>query len=108
MGLAALHNFDEEGRASVAHGDIKPAQFVRAGGFFKLNDFNEAHLIRKNVTDPSDQNCPLFPPVHTRRRQSPEEYKLKPRTEKVRPQVNARQLRILRALFLTNFVFSFM
>lgn len=40
MGLADLHNFDKEGRPSVAHTDISLFQFVRIDGRFKLNDFN--------------------------------------------------------------------
>jgi hypothetical protein len=40
MGLADLHNFDQEGRPSVAHTDISLGQFVKIDGRFKLNDFN--------------------------------------------------------------------
>jgi hypothetical protein len=40
MGLADLHNFDQEGRPSVAHTDISLNQFVKIDGRFKLNDFN--------------------------------------------------------------------
>jgi hypothetical protein len=40
MGLADLHNFDKEGRPSVAHTDISLNQFVKVQGHFKLNDFN--------------------------------------------------------------------
>lgn len=50
MGLAVLHNFDIEGVPSVAHTDISPNQFVKVGNMFKLNDFNRARLLTKNIT----------------------------------------------------------
>lgn len=43
--VAELHNVDREGRASIAHTDITPGQFVQANGMFKLNDFNRARLL---------------------------------------------------------------
>jgi serine/threonine protein kinase len=46
MGLAALHNFNKEGQASIAHTDITPGQYVFVDGIFKLNDFNRARFIR--------------------------------------------------------------
>lgn len=49
MGLAALHNFDMEGVPSVAHTDIHPYQFVKVGNFYRINDFNRARLLTKNV-----------------------------------------------------------
>ena len=41
-----IANFDGEGRASVAHTDITPGQFILVDGKYKLNDFNRARLIR--------------------------------------------------------------
>ena len=43
--VAELHNVDREGRASIAHTDITPGQFVQVNGIFKLNDFNRARLL---------------------------------------------------------------
>jgi hypothetical protein len=40
MGVAAMHNVDQEGRASIAHTDISPTQFVKVNNRYKLNDFN--------------------------------------------------------------------
>jgi hypothetical protein len=49
-GLADLHNIDVEGRASIAHTDIVPSQFVfvNTKGRFLLNDFNRCRFIRWN------------------------------------------------------------
>ena len=46
-GLADLHNVDMEGRASIAHTDITPSQFVfvNSVGRFLLNDFNRCRFI---------------------------------------------------------------
>jgi len=38
-GVAALHTFDGN-YATIAHTDIKPAQFISIDGKFRLNDFN--------------------------------------------------------------------
>jgi len=38
-GVAALHSFDGK-YATIAHTDIKPAQFIKIDGKFRLNDFN--------------------------------------------------------------------
>lgn len=50
MGLAAVHNIDKEGQASIAHTDITPGQFVLVDGVYKLNDFNRARFIRWSRT----------------------------------------------------------
>jgi serine/threonine protein kinase len=49
-GLAALHNTDKEGVASIAHTDITTSQFVyvEEAGIFKLNDFNRCRFIAWN------------------------------------------------------------
>ena len=52
MGLADLHNFDKEGRPSVAHTDISLNQFVKIDGRFKLNDYNRVGHALTGVADP--------------------------------------------------------
>ena len=86
MGLAAVHNCDKEGRASIAHTDISPGQFVRVGNIFKLNDFNRARFLRTNVTDGGI--CAFEVGNNPGKNRSPEEYKYEPETEKVGPSVS--------------------
>jgi hypothetical protein len=56
-GLADLHNFGKEGRASIAHTDVTTSQFVYVGeaGIYKLNDFNRCRFIRWNKK--KDEPC---------------------------------------------------
>jgi len=82
MGLAAMHNFDREGRASIAHTDIGPDQFVKVNGFYKLNDFNRARLLRWNPKKKKVCTYRVSNNGH-RKGRSPEEYAYEPQTEKV-------------------------
>jgi hypothetical protein len=58
-GLADLHNVDGEGKASIAHTDIVPSQFVfvNSKGRFLLNDFNRCRFIRWNKKE--NKPCPF-------------------------------------------------
>ena len=51
MGIAAVHNVDKDGVASIAHTDITPGQFVLVDGVYRLNDFNRARFIRWSRTE---------------------------------------------------------
>lgn len=44
-GVADSHLVDKKGRASIAHADIKPAQFLKVNGKYMLNDFNRARFL---------------------------------------------------------------
>jgi hypothetical protein len=81
IGLAALHNVDKEGRASIAHTDISPSQFIQIDGIYKLNDFNRARFLRWN--DEKDKACPYSVGKNPGKNRSPEEYAYKPQSEKV-------------------------
>lgn len=81
MGLAAMHNVDKEGVASIAHTDISPSQFVAVQGIFQLNDFNRARFLRWNVT--SNQPCKYHVGKNPGKNRSPEEYNHELQTEKV-------------------------
>ena len=82
MGLASLHNFDHEGRASVLHGDLDVAQFLAVGAghgdnateyYYKLNDFNLAQFLlvdRQNTT----RICPSYHQHFDWKHRSPEAY----------------------------------
>jgi hypothetical protein len=81
IGLAAVHNVDKEGRASIAHTDISPSQFIQIDGFYKLNDFNRARFLRRN--NEKDEACPYYVGKNPGKNRSPEEYEYKPQSEKV-------------------------
>jgi hypothetical protein len=81
MSVAVLHNFAQEGRAAIAHTDIKADQFVKTGGIYKLNDFNRARFIGWSRTQ--DKPCPYYIPNNPGKGRSPEEYKYEPQSEKV-------------------------
>lgn len=46
--VADAHHLDEKGRATIAHTDIKPDQFIFVNGDYQLNDFNRARLLLWN------------------------------------------------------------
>ena len=81
MGLAALHNFDVEGRASVAHTDIAPNQWIKVNGIYKLNDFNRARFLRYSQTNHTV--CPFEVGRNAGKNRSPEEYSYGPETHMV-------------------------
>jgi hypothetical protein len=87
MGVAAIHNVDKEGIPSLVHTDITPSQFVAIRpGFYKVNDFNRARFLRRNVTAPSSSNqglCTYQVGRNPGKNRSPEEYQHAPQTEKV-------------------------
>lgn len=80
-GLAVFHNVDKEGQASMAHTDISPAQFIKVGRTYKLNDFNRARFIRWNKQ--KNEPCAYNVNKNPGRNRSPEEYKYDPQSEKV-------------------------
>lgn len=43
--IADAHHLDSQGRATIAHTDIKPNQWIIIDGEYKLNDFNRARLL---------------------------------------------------------------
>ena len=81
MGLAAAHNFDREGRASIAHTDIAPGQYIKINGFYKLNDFNRARFLLWNAK--KKEICTYEIGSNPGKNRSPEEYDYEPQTEKV-------------------------
>ena len=83
MGLAAVHNCDKEGVASIAHADIWTAQYVKieSTGLFKINDFNRARFLQWSKT--ADEPCPFLIRKNAGRTRSPEEILLQPETEMV-------------------------
>jgi hypothetical protein len=82
MGVAAVHNIDKEGQASIAHTDISPGQFIRIDGIYKLNDFNRARFLRWSPSE--NRPCGYRVSRNPGTNRSPEEYESLKQTEKVR------------------------
>jgi serine/threonine protein kinase len=80
-GISAAHNFDREGRASLAHTDITPGQFIYVDGRYQLNDFNRARLITWDGK--KNQQCPYYVQNNPGKFRSPEEYAYEGQSEKV-------------------------
>jgi len=80
-GIAASHNSDKEGRASLAHTDISPGQFIMIDGLYKLNDFNRARMIFWNNEE--DDACPFYVGNNPGKFRSPEEYLYLGESEKI-------------------------
>ena len=82
IGLAAVHNSDIEGIASIAHTDISPMQFIKVNNRYKLNDFNRARFLRWSQT--KKQACTYKVGKNPGTNRAPEEYQYLEQTEKVR------------------------
>jgi hypothetical protein len=46
--VADMHHFNWDGRATMVHMDIKPAQWILIDGMYKLNDFNLCKFLSWN------------------------------------------------------------
>lgn len=56
--VADAHHVDNRKRATIAHTDINPKQFLLMNGVYKLNDFNRAQLLS---WDPKrDKHCGFY------------------------------------------------
>lgn len=80
--VADSHHVNAQGRATIAHADIKPAQFLKVNGRYMLNDFNRARFL---YWDPrKDKPCGfrLKGNGHGAWR-APEEYLLESENEKI-------------------------
>lgn len=53
--VADTHHFNQDGRATIAHMDIKPNQWIYLNGRYKLNDYNICKFLSWNVT--SNEHC---------------------------------------------------
>jgi hypothetical protein len=70
-GVHDAHHYDAQGRATIAHTDIKANQFLWIDGVYKINDFNLARLLSWNVT--SNTYC-QYRSGYVGRWQAPEQY----------------------------------
>jgi hypothetical protein len=81
LSLAHAHNFDDMGRATLAHTDIKPDQFLVQDGYYKLTDFNRVRFLTWNKRE--DLQCGFHVAKNGGIWRSPEEYNYEIETEKV-------------------------
>ncbi|CAJ1942806.1 unnamed protein product [Cylindrotheca closterium] len=81
LSVAHAHNFDDQGRATLAHTDIKPDQFLVQDGYYKLTDFNRVRFLlwnkRRNIP------CGFTVGKNGGIWRSPEEYAYEEESEKV-------------------------
>lgn len=55
--IADVHSIENEYIPAIIHGDIKPKNFVNVDGRYKLNSFNDARFVRKDVMN--DRSCEI-------------------------------------------------
>jgi len=53
--VADAHHFNHQGRATIAHMDIKPNQWIQLNGKYMLNDFNLARFLTWDTVE--KKNC---------------------------------------------------
>jgi Protein kinase domain len=81
LSIHHAHNFDSQGRATLAHTDIKPDQFLYQGGYYRLSDFNRVRFLTWNYQQ--DQQCGFRVGKNGGSYRSPEEYSYQLENEKV-------------------------
>lgn len=81
LSVAHAHNFDNKGRATLAHTDIKPDQFLVQDGYYKLTDFNRVRFLLWNKR--RDTPCGFTVGKNGGIWRSPEEYAYEEESEKV-------------------------
>lgn len=79
--IHAAHNFDSNGRPTIAHTDIKTDQFIFQDGYYKLSDFNRARFLMWN--EKRDLPCGFRVEKNGGEYRSPEEYAYEVENEKV-------------------------
>ena len=81
LSIHDAHHFDSEGRATIAHTDIKTNQFIYEEGYYKLSDFNRVRFLTYNPK--TKDQCGFRVGKNGGEYRSPEEYAYKLETEKV-------------------------
>eukprot|EP00536_Pseudo-nitzschia_multiseries_P003444 jgi/Psemu1/185890/e_gw1.53.102.1 len=75
------HHFDDQGRPTMAHTDIKADQFIFQDGHYKLSDFNRVRFLTWNKK--LDKQCGFDVGKNGGEYRAPEEYAYQKETEKV-------------------------
>jgi len=79
--VADAHNFDDKGRPTIAHTDIKPDQWIMGSdGKYRLNDFNRGRFLSWDMK--RNEVCPFTVGKNPGLWRSPEEYNYDDQTEK--------------------------
>lgn len=81
LAIHDAHNFDALGRATMAHTDIKPDQFLYQDGYYRLTDFNRVRFLTWNTK--TNEPCGFKVGKNGGNWRSPEEYDYRRETEKV-------------------------
>lgn len=81
MSVQDAHHFDEQGRPTMAHTDIKTDQFIFQDGYYKLSDFNRVRFLTWNFK--RNEQCGFMVGKNGGEYRAPEEYAYKEETEKV-------------------------
>jgi len=81
MSVHDAHNFDAEGRATIAHTDIKTNQFLFSDGYYRLTDFNRVRFLLWNEDE--HETCGFKVGKNGGKWRSPEEYAYELENEKV-------------------------
>lgn len=81
MSIHDAHHFDDQGRATMAHTDIKPDQFLFQDGYYRLTDFNRVRFLSWNKEE--NKECGFKVQKNGGLWRAPEEYAYKIETEKV-------------------------
>ena len=81
MSVHDAHHFDEHGRATMAHTDIKTDQFIFQDGYYKLSDFNRVRFLSFNPT--TKKKCKFTVGKNGGEYRAPEEYAYAEENEKV-------------------------
>ena len=81
MSVRDAHHFDEQGRPTMAHTDIKTDQFIYQDGYYKLSDFNRVRFLAWNSK--TNEQCGFLVGKNGGEYRAPEEYAYKEETEKV-------------------------
>jgi serine/threonine protein kinase len=81
MSVHDAHNFDDKGRATIAHTDVKTDQFLFKDGYYRLSDFNRVRFLLWNEAENS--TCGFRVPKNGGSWRAPEEYAYEEESEKV-------------------------
>lgn len=81
MSIHDAHHFDKQGRATMAHTDIKPDQFLYQNGYYRLTDFNRVRFLLWNKKQ--NKQCGFNVQKNGGIWRAPEEYAYELETEKV-------------------------
>jgi len=81
VGIADMHDVEDDGYASIAHTDITPSQFIFIKDRWKLNDFNRCRFMRVYKEDNSP--CGFYVGANPGKFRAPEEYEFQEENEMI-------------------------